>query len=242
MSIKEQAYTFLMSYRSAVLSSHSAECPGYPFGSVIPYVIADDGTLVTLISRLAQHTKNILDNPKISLFVQAVSNDEPQASARLTVLCDAVRIEGESDIQSAAGRFYAYWPSNKDYHLNLDFDFFRLSILKLRFIAGFSKMGWIVPEVQDLRNPLSTEDQQSIIDHMNQDHRDAMIRYAQTAGLVLDDGGPTMVGVNAYGFDVAWGDRTARFFFDEPVAEPMDVRKRMIAMSKATEIKACLLH
>ena len=52
-----------------VLSSHSTRLTGYPHTSVLPYIVDSHGCILILISRLAQHTRNINKNPKVSLFV-----------------------------------------------------------------------------------------------------------------------------------------------------------------------------
>ena len=44
----------LKEYRG-VLSTHSKSMPGFPFGSVVPYCLDEQGRPLILISRIAQH-------------------------------------------------------------------------------------------------------------------------------------------------------------------------------------------
>ena len=85
MNLSTEARQFLHRSRKGVLSTHSARFAGYPFGSIAPFVVDHSGCPVILISTLAEHTKNILQNPHVSLIVLDDA-DDMQANARLTVL------------------------------------------------------------------------------------------------------------------------------------------------------------
>ena len=52
-----------------VLSTISVDLPGYPFGSVTPYCADEQGRPVLYISHIAQHTRNILADSRVSLTV-----------------------------------------------------------------------------------------------------------------------------------------------------------------------------
>ena len=52
-----------------VLSTHSVQLQGYPFGSVVPFCLDKQGRVVVLISDLAQHTKNLKQDSRCSLLV-----------------------------------------------------------------------------------------------------------------------------------------------------------------------------
>ncbi len=95
-----------------VLSTISIDVPGYPFGSVTPYCVDNSGSPVLYISYIAQHTKNIMANPKVSLtvFDTALSNDV-QAQGRVTCLANAKPIEDPgSDVRD---RYFRYFPASR---------------------------------------------------------------------------------------------------------------------------------
>lgn len=50
-----------------VLSTHSQAHPGYPFGSVVPYCLDNVGFPLLLLSHLAQHTRNLMAEPRCAL-------------------------------------------------------------------------------------------------------------------------------------------------------------------------------
>jgi putative heme iron utilization protein len=60
---------------------------GYPFGSLVPYVLDHDGRPIILVSRLAEHTKNIEADARVSLL----AHDAVEARASLVALADASR-------------------------------------------------------------------------------------------------------------------------------------------------------
>lgn len=58
----KEARKLLLSEYQAILSTHSVDVSGYPFGSVVPYCLNKNGEPIILISSIAQHTKNILSD------------------------------------------------------------------------------------------------------------------------------------------------------------------------------------
>ena len=67
MKNDNQAYTvrkFLKENRNGILSTISQEVGEFPYGSVCPFIMDQQGRPVFLISTIAEHTKNIIANPK----------------------------------------------------------------------------------------------------------------------------------------------------------------------------------
>src|SRR5690606_22748373 len=112
----------LKEYRG-VLSTHSKAMPGFPFGSVVPYCLDAEGRPLILISRIAQHTHNLLADPHCSLLVGERDAEDIQAAGRLTLLAQARQLDDEAAIEAAAARYYRYFPASRDYHRVHDFDF-----------------------------------------------------------------------------------------------------------------------
>src|SRR5260370_63909 len=97
----------LASERTGVLSSLSVHRPGYPYGSVTPYAPSRTGQPIILISTLAAHTKNLLADPRASLFVgdRAAADDQDAAGARMGGV-DAFGF----DVETAADRLRFDFP------------------------------------------------------------------------------------------------------------------------------------
>src|SRR3954470_24471569 len=91
------ARRFVRRSEHGVLATVSARLGGYPFGSVVSYVPDVFACPVVLISRLAEHTANLQADARCSLLVQQSASD-PQASARVTLVCDAHALEADAQI------------------------------------------------------------------------------------------------------------------------------------------------
>lgn len=227
--IHGQARALLLNHYHGVLSTHSAHVPGFPFGSTVPYCLDRRGHPVILISRLAQHTKNIQADSNVSLFV-AQPADDVQAAPRLTCLARAVTATNDN----TAARYYAFFPEARAYREELDFDFYALNIEQVSFIAGFAQVHWL-KSAEFLRpNPFDSDAESGMVEHMNEDHVDAMIRYCQHANIDLAGAEPAMASVDGEGFHLRIGTRIIRFAFPEPVSTPAQVRAALVAMARRT--------
>src|ERR1017187_5214321 len=68
-SFAERARTLVDLTRIGSLSTLSRKQPGFPFGSVMPYGLDDQGRPIFLISTMAMHTQNLQADPRASLLV-----------------------------------------------------------------------------------------------------------------------------------------------------------------------------
>lgn len=139
---------FIKQHAFGVLSTHSLSYPGYPFGSVVPYVISAQGRIAIFISELAEHSKNIAANNKVALTISDINDaDNPGAGARVTCLAEAIL----SDQQHALRLSYQQQFRDADMILQLPgFQFFELELTRVRLIAGFGDIQWLDPEQLDL--------------------------------------------------------------------------------------------
>ncbi len=127
--------------RHAMLSTHGLEPPGFPYGSLVPCACSARGEPVFLVSRLAQHTRNLRQDPRASLlFVEAAQGD-PQRSPRATVVGTAHPLEGDAE-RDARARFLARHPAAEMY-FGLDFELWALEPAEARFIGGFGAAAWV---------------------------------------------------------------------------------------------------
>ena len=243
MNLALTARQFLRSTHNGILSTFSSQFTGYPFGSVTPFILDEHAQPVILISSIAEHTKNILANPKVSLLVFE-GNDDLQASSRLTLMGEAVKIESietSTDYQNLYLRYLRYFPQSASYFATHDFYFYRITITHARFIEGFGKMGWIEghalvgSELASAPSLLSTQES-SIIKHMNADHSKSMTAYCQHYHGVTAINAE-MLGIDVEGFDVRTtlsdnSTKTLRFTFDQPISDAQSARVALVAMSK----------
>jgi putative heme iron utilization protein len=207
-----------------VLSTISIDLPGYPFGSVTPYCADDQRRPVIYISHIAQHTKNILADSRVSLTVLETTQGgmDVQAQGRVTLIGHARPVNG--DDTRIRERYFRYVPNAQQYQAAHDFAFFRLDLVRVRFIGGFGKIYWVEPEQFAIANPFSAAQESQIVDHMNNDHADALKHYA---------GGTEakMIGIDAEGFDLLTESRRLRITFEKPVHTMQEARQALVAMA-----------
>jgi putative heme iron utilization protein len=222
----QAARRLLLQESFGVLSTISIDVAGYPFGSVTPYCVDEHCRPVILIARIAQHTKNIVADSRVSLTVmeQNQDSDDVQAKGRVTYIADAHPIP--SDESRAGERYFRYFPESRQYDQTHDFEFFRLEPVRIRFIGGFGQIYWIGANEFKIENPFSAAQEARILDHMNKDHGDALRHYA--GGLDA-----TMIGIDTEGFDVLTPRGKRRFSFESPVKNMEEARQALVAMARS---------
>ena len=76
----------------------------------------------------------------------------------------------------------------------------------------------------------------NLIEHMNDDHEDAMIIICQKMSKAIDTSEATMTGIDRYGFEMSAmtreGDRPIRIAFDNQVIDSDEARKEIVALVK----------
>lgn len=223
-----EARRFLRAQQNGVLSTISLRLEGYPFGSVCPYISDHSGCPVVLISTLAEHTRNLAADPRCSLIVQPFSEDM-QETGRLTLIGDAIQL---SDKTGLGPRYLRRFPQAETYFQMHDFRFYRLLPRRIRYIAGFGKIHWIEPEAYLSETGSLADSEVGIIDHMNQDHAEALSDYCRHYLGILGEGA-RMIGIDPDGMDLRVGEQVRRIDFPEPVLDAQSARERLVAMAKA---------
>ncbi|NIP49877.1 MAG: HugZ family protein [Gammaproteobacteria bacterium] len=229
-SAKEARDLLLQQYQG-ILCTNSVEMPGYPFGSVVPYVIDYTGQPVILISTIAQHTKNINADNKVSLIVTETGADDIQTVGRVTYIGDATRLPDGDEYPMQ--RYYEYFPHTRDYHKTHDFHFYTLSLNRVRYIGGFGDIHWLDRKAFLRPNPFSFDEEQAMIRHMNNDHVDAIRHYCELYDITLKETDtPVMAGIDSEGFHLRIGRRIHRISFSKPVTTNTEVRQALVELAK----------
>ena len=218
----------LKEYRS-VLSTHSKSMPGFPFGSAVPYCLDEQGRPLILISRIAQHTHNLTLDPRCSLLVGEREADDVQAVGRITVLAEARKLTDSHAIEAAALRYYRYFPESQSYHTAHDFDFWVLTPVRYRYIGGFGAIHWL--DDVALANPFAGEVETRMVEHMNDDHANAIAHYVALSGLPQTEPAQ-MVGLDAEGMHLRIGHGIHWLAFGEPCNTPTQVREALVHLAR----------
>jgi putative heme iron utilization protein len=135
----EGVRALLESRGDGVLATLSARRDGWPFASVVQYALTDEGEPLLLLSALAEHTRNLAADSRVSLLVQEASGDDPLAVGRVTLLGRADR----SQDPALREAYVARHPQAREYLQLADFGCWVLRVSEARFVGGFGDMGWL---------------------------------------------------------------------------------------------------
>ena len=228
-----EAGALLRRVTHGVLGTLSKRFDGWPFGSIVPYALDRRGAPLILIASIAEHTKNIAADDRVSLLVHedTVSGADVQAKGRLTILGRAAPVARE-ELDDAAARYLARVPAASDYFATHDFSFRRIHATKHRFIGGFGSIFWLEQDelvVDPAKDPLA-KISAGVIEHMNTDHADALLLLCQ-AHRGFTPAAATMIGVDEWGLDIRTREpeTCVRVDFRQP-ATPATVRERVVEL------------
>ncbi|WP_029614821.1 HugZ family protein [Pseudomonas sp. SC11] len=228
-AIRPARELLLKEYRG-VLSTLSKSMPGFPFGSVVPYCLDEQGRPLLLISRIAQHTHNLQQDPKCSLLVGEREAEDVQAVGRLTVMAEARKLVESAAIEAAADRYYRYFPDASDYHKAHDFDFWVLEPVRHRYIGGFGAIHWL--DQVTMANPFAGAVEASMIAHMNSDHASAIAHYVELCGLPRRVPAE-LVGIDSEGLHLRIGHAVHWLAFPSICNTPTQVREALVLLARA---------
>lgn len=212
-----------------ILSTISVELGGSPFGSVVTFARDRAGRPLFLISRIAEHTRNVQADSRVSLTMTEDS-DDAQAAGRLTVVGRAIPVP-EVDQQDSAQRYYRRVPHAEAYHRAHHFELYRLEPGRIRYIAGFGEICWLEPHGLCLANPFTPSVENGMLAHMNRDHVAAMRDYCRMFAVEPGTQDPRLAAIDREGFDLMIGKHLLRIDFEAPVSSPDEVRRAMVALA-----------
>ena len=232
----EEARTLAKKHLTATLCSVSKQHEGHPYGSFVTYAM-HEGQPIFLISALAEHTKNLMKNPKASLLISENTSENPLASARVTLVGNCRKLS-DGEVEAARETYLRHHPSAAAYVDFRDFFFFGLEVSAIRYIGGFGKMSWFEHEDWITAEPDPLADHANdIITHMNEDHQDAMVLYCEAMSDAENVESAVMTGIDRYGFEMDAtqhdGVHPIRIAFGQEVATPDEARIELVRMVKA---------
>ncbi|MDP6603160.1 MAG: DUF2470 domain-containing protein [Rhodospirillales bacterium] len=204
---------------------------GFPFASLVTLGWDMDASPIFLFSELADHTRNIHANRCASLLVGAANGlKNPQTGARVSLMG---RVKPTRD-ERHARRFLARHPEARSYAGFADFNFYRMTVSRARYVGGFAKAAWIEGRDLVLGGPgpaAMATSEAGVIEHMNEDHADLVGLYAR-ALLGRKGDGWRVIGVDPEGIDLRRGPNYARLPFPIPVSAAAACRDALSALAR----------
>lgn len=208
-----------------------------PYASLALVAVDHDLSPILLISRMAVHTKAIESDPRVSLLLDGTAGlDHALTGARLSVMGRA-EISDEPRLRA---RYIARHPEAAGYAGFKDFGFYRVAVERAHLVSGFGKIDWIGAAELMLPAALDeklVEHEAGIVQHMNEDHGDAVALYASEL-LQLKGGNWRLTGVDREGVDLRSGGNVARLQFPAPIADASGARQALVALVQQARAKA----
>jgi putative heme iron utilization protein len=205
---------------------------GDPYCSLVNVASHPDGSPILLLSRLAVHTRNILADARVSLMLDERAAGDPLEGARIMLAGRAEEVSGAA-AEILRRRYLNAHPSAEAFAEFKDFSFFRIIPSGTHLVAGFGRIVDLKPEqfLTDLSGAEGLlEAEAGAVQHMNEDHREAMKLYAtRLLGAESADWGCT--GCDPEGMDMQAGNRTLRLDFPERVTSGMELRKMLVRLA-----------
>ena len=183
---------------------------------------------------MAMHTQNLQADPRASLLV--TQNDvggEPLGASRVTLVGNVLPLP-EPEVAEARKLYLARYANSKYWVDYEDFSFYRLDAVDVYYVGGFGVMGWVSAAEYDRARPDPLADSMSeIIQHMNADHKDALILLARVSARI-EAQEATMTAVDRLGFYARLktqdGIKGARIAFLREVSNPAETREVLVEM------------
>ena len=201
---------------------------GAPYVSLVMAAVDPTARPLLLLSDLADHTRNLRADPRVSLLFDAtVGLESPLTGSRASVQGRIARC----DEPEALRRYVARHPDAATYAGFRDFNLYRVEVERAHLVAGFGRIHWIGAE--QILAPMAAElagREADIVGHMNDDHADAIQLDARLLGRSGE--GWRITGVDAEGADLRRGGETVRLPFGTPVHSADECRVELVRLVK----------
>jgi putative heme iron utilization protein len=204
---------------------------GRPYVSLVTVAFDHDLSPILLLSRLADHTRNLLIDAKAALLLDGTGGlDNPQTGPRVT-LVGTVAEDGRAHLRR---RFLARHPAAALYAGFGDFAIWRLSVEKAHFVGGFARAVWLdSPQVPETEAEAMAAAEPPLLERINGQFPDMVAALAVAAGGTGDISW-RLAAVDSLGCDLAGGERSLRLNFTEPVREGEGILRALVEMAGKT--------
>lgn len=236
----ERVRTLLAAVDTGTLCTLAREPAGHPYGSLITFGV-EGSEPIFLISELAEHTRNLRADARASLLVAESRPGDPLANGRVTLLGRCAPVP-ETERDRARAAYLARHPGAGGYADYGDFALWRLEVSGLRYIGGYGRMSWVdVDAYRGAEPDPIAPDAEAILEHMNQDHADALPVYCRAFAAVADVTAAQMTSIDRLGFEMSvqtpQATRTVRLAFAQPITSKSDARAALVALLREGRAK-----
>lgn len=194
------------------LATHSREPQGFPYPTALPFATDERHRPVVLVSRLAEHTRNLEADPRAGFLVAHAPDGDVLNGQRVTLIG---RFEPLEPTPAVVARYQRYHADAMRYLALGDFSFWVMAVQRLRYIGGFGAMGWIDAGDLDPLEPLRFDVEEAMVN--------LFARHPQRPD------GLELAGVDRYGADLKVGGVLRRYPFDAPIQNDEEIARVLTA-------------
>ena len=184
------------------LATHARQPQGFPYPTVLPFAPASHHRPTILVSRLAEHTRNLHSDPRAGFLIVHAPDGDVLNGQRITLVGTFEHVEPTPPVTQ---RYLRYHPDAERYLVLGDFSFWVMSVERMRYIGGFGAMGWLTQEELDPLVPVSFDEENALIEFFERHPR----RPAQVQ----------LMGIDRYGADLSISGVRSRVMFDTPAPD-----------------------
>jgi heme iron utilization protein len=184
---------------SGTLATHSRQPEGFPYPSILPFAPDFRHRPTILVSGLAEHTRNLLADPRAGFLISHAPDGDVLNGERVTLLGEFQKVEQTPELTQ---RYLRYHPDAERYLALGDFEFWVMSVTRMRYIGGFGAMGWVEGNELNSLDPFSSEDETALLGFFAE--------HASRPDQL------EAIGVDRYGVDLKKHGSRMRFAFEEP--------------------------
>lgn len=184
------------------LATHARQPQGFPYPTVLPFAPDSHHRPTILVSRLAEHTRNLHSDPRAGFLIVHAPDGDVLNGQRVTLVGTFEHVEPTPPVTQ---RYLRYHPDAERYLVLGDFSFWVMSVERMRYIGGFGAMGWLTQEELDPLVPVSFDEENALIEFFERHPR----RPAQVQ----------LMGIDRYGADLSISGVRSRVMFDTPAPD-----------------------
>ncbi len=199
--------------RKAALATSLAEGgDGRPYVSLVTLALDHDLSPILLLSRLADHTRNLLADGRAALLLDGTDGlANPQTGPRVT-LTGVVAEDGDPRLRR---RFLARHPGAALYAGFGDFAIWRMTVERAHFVGGFGRAVWCdAPLVPPREAAFMAEVEETALAEINGGHPNLVAALAARAGGEPERGW-RLAGIDPDGCDLEAGEVVLRVPLDQ---------------------------
>ena len=215
---------------------HKQVGDGWPVTSMVVPAAHIDGSPILLISDLADHTRHLQNDPRLSLLFTDGNIDPGRIdtdNARLTIFGRATVAE---HVPETRQRYLQAHPDATQYADFADFGFYHVMVEAVYWVGGFGKQRRLKGDqfiIDGCQSLIAGHD--DVIEHMNTDHADAIADIVEHFTDQDKNDGWKMVAIDCDGMDLECNSadsRPLRIEFIETIRSPGDARDILVEMCK----------